>query len=283
MKKKILPLSIVGMFLLIGTAKTQVIHKKLSSPISIVAKDKSNSNKSNSPHVDIDADGKDDFYISYFNYPAFNVLNLNFNEVDTNDSRIEFIYDKDVPKSPIGSLYLKKMTADAEINGSEKDWTRDYPLLGDNYSAHLIGAGEVIIGYRLIKGSNNYKYGWLKLEITGSAEYVISVTEYAFQNTENTAIKAGSLHDITEVAQVEEKESHIRFYPNPCHDKLRFSTTNDIKPHNVNIIDVTGQIHLNALIHHKDEIDVSLLPSGLYFIQLEMDNGESQTQRLIID
>ena len=72
--------------------------------------------------------------------------------------------------------------------------------------------------------------------------------------------------------------SEIGFYPNPATDYLKFSNNSDLKA--IAIYNITGvKLFQTKLV--KSNLDISTLNSGIYFIKLTTNSGES-TQKLIV-
>ena len=76
-------------------------------------------------------------------------------------------------------------------------------------------------------------------------------------------------------------EDSIKLYPNPT--KTTFSV--NIKLNNVSIIDVSGKEikSFNGDFEKGHTFNVEGISEGLYLIQLENENGQSSTQKLIIN
>ncbi len=62
----------------------------------------------------------------------------------------------------------------------------------------------------------------------------------------------------------------IQLYPNPTVDALNFSL-NGLENTLVNVIDVNGKIVMTTRISSENNIDVSKLNSGVYFVQMEVE------------
>jgi len=63
----------------------------------------------------------------------------------------------------------------------------------------------------------------------------------------------------------------INLYPNPTIDIINFSLKG-LENTQVNIIDMNGRIVLKTIISSENNISVSSLKSGVYFVQLEVEN-----------
>jgi hypothetical protein len=62
----------------------------------------------------------------------------------------------------------------------------------------------------------------------------------------------------------------LNIFPNPTVDVLNFSLKG-IENTPVNIIDVNGKIVMNTKISSENNVDVSSLNNGVYFVQFEVE------------
>ena len=63
----------------------------------------------------------------------------------------------------------------------------------------------------------------------------------------------------------------VNLYPNPTTSVLNFSK-NNIVGNTVRVIDSNGKIVLNTTVSPDSNINVETLTSGVYFVQLEIEN-----------
>ena len=76
-------------------------------------------------------------------------------------------------------------------------------------------------------------------------------------------------------------EETLSVYPNPASDLLNINSNNQIL--NVKILNYTGQILADNKFNSKEVIiNTSVYKPGIYFIQIEIENGIS-TQKIIIE
>ena len=72
------------------------------------------------------------------------------------------------------------------------------------------------------------------------------------------------------------KSTDLLLYPNPVNDVLQvFGTV-----HRLRLLDMTGRVLLVQSEPLTNGLSITHLPSGLYFVELEVANG-LQTQKLI--
>ena len=66
----------------------------------------------------------------------------------------------------------------------------------------------------------------------------------------------------------------INIYPNPTTDLINFSLSG-LESTEVAVVDVTGKVVLSTAISSENNIDVSNLKSGVYFVQIEVDGRQA--------
>ncbi len=99
----------------------------------------------------------------------------------------------------------------------------------------------------------------------------ISVDNYSNQKLFISCVNI----DIKNGENIEELTSSLLLYPNPVKDKLYIETEDKIKE--VVIYDVYGRLqdHKTTRLQDKISIDVSNLHSGIYFVKIITDKGET--------
>lgn len=80
------------------------------------------------------------------------------------------------------------------------------------------------------------------------------------------------------MSNTEISKNNIVIYPNPVSDILQISSESSI--HNYKIMNIQGAV-LKEGNPIENTIDVSNLSSGLYFLQMKLENGDEQIQRVI--
>jgi len=76
--------------------------------------------------------------------------------------------------------------------------------------------------------------------------------------------------------------SNFNIYPNPASDFISIKPLNSIDANEISISDITGKVVLNVdSINNSDKIDVSQLPSGLYFVTIGSGSNIA-VQKLLI-
>ena len=125
-----------------------------------------------------------------------------------------------------------------------------------SYSAagEFIGANNYL-GFRKITATDTI-YGWFLLDMTNT----IKIKSFAY-----TAV-------FTEVSGENYTNKKIFLYPNPCSEKLFLKNISNTEIKKYSLLGLDGQeISLNQT--GKEEYDISKLSSGLYFLQLQTNEG----------
>ena len=63
---------------------------------------------------------------------------------------------------------------------------------------------------------------------------------------------------------------HLNVFPNPASDYLNISVTDDLELKEVSVYNTLGQ---RLMVSKQDQINVSTLPSGVYYLSIETDQG----------
>lgn len=80
-----------------------------------------------------------------------------------------------------------------------------------------------------------------------------------------------------------EKIDLIKIFPNPAQDKITISYPgNQLENVNVEIVSALGQVVYSSSITSNEQIDISNIANGLYFIHLEGNNLNVSPKKLII-
>jgi hypothetical protein len=133
------------------------------------------------------------------------------------------------------------------------------------YNFNLIQSKIYIIVY----GCSPSASGFISYPPNG----VVSVWPPVFCKTIDTNWEGG-----TSIGLMELKNNQLKIYPLPLtNEPLTVITLTDTK---IKLIDVMGREILATRFENKTEIDVSALPAGIYFIEMEMD-GKKQLKKIV--
>ncbi|MEL7120237.1 MAG: T9SS type A sorting domain-containing protein, partial [Bacteroidota bacterium] len=129
--------------------------------------------------------------------------------------------------------------------------------------------------YGYIKGNNLWIGGMTEGYMTGENLGSFDGFLTAVKTTDLTFIKPLVVSVNSKIS-----DSEIKLYPNPTSDMLRIDFgKNYTKLKRIEVFNAMGQ-SVKVITTIDDEIDVSSLSSGLYFVRLELENG-IQIKRLV--
>lgn len=83
----------------------------------------------------------------------------------------------------------------------------------------------------------------------------------------------------SEINTAEEYQTRYFIYPNPASSTIRVSTSGNEKPRSVVVSNPAGQVIRQE--RFAQELDVSELPPGVYFLRLLFDDGSSAVRRFV--
>jgi hypothetical protein len=81
--------------------------------------------------------------------------------------------------------------------------------------------------------------------------------------------------------QHEMKISNVYVYPNPASDRFSIITSSDAGIASVEIFNAAGEKVLAKAIVIDNAIDISFLNAGIYFVNVEFENGSTQIEKLV--
>ena len=90
----------------------------------------------------------------------------------------------------------------------------------------------------------------------------------------------GSRNVITGTPEIPDSGTEILVYPNPASEKVYFQSGN-IRIVSLKVVDLCGKM-LSSTSNPGSSLDVSLLPPGLYFIQIDGNDGNTITRKIVI-
>lgn len=150
-------------------------------------------------------------------------------------------------------------------------WWQSY----DSYIFHnpefttMAMSGYKYIGLRLFK-NGNYYYGWVQVKVFISSVGLIEIVNYAFEDIPNTKITAGQT--VSSPTNIEEfNNNEFTIYPNPVKDIVSISIASKTVINTINLYSVTGKL-IKEIQLPKNQIDLSNLKSGIYFIEVISEN-----------
>ncbi len=148
-----------------------------------------------------------------------------------------------------------------------------------NYGHMYLGSIETRSGYNynLIQSKLVVNVYGCSPSASGFMSYppngVVEVWPPVLCKTINTNWEGG-----TSIGLMELENSQLKIYPSPLtNEPLTVITLTDTK---IKLMDVMGRELQSKLFENKTEIDVSALPTGIYFLEIEM-NGKKQIKKII--
>lgn len=136
--------------------------------------------------LDLDSDSINDFAFEILNLQAFNNNQLP-SEFDSLAVRAHPFSGSILDNSTF--QYTDALSSDEEISLTA-NWTNSFVVLGTFMNAgQFNGKGEKYLGIRL-NGETDYKYGWIKIYVSEHND-TLRIIDYAYNNIEGSAIKAG--------------------------------------------------------------------------------------------
>jgi hypothetical protein len=92
-------------------------------------------------------------------------------------------------------------------------------------------------------------------------------------------IKAEPHGGINSVQEVQDLAAQIQTSPNPATTQVHI--TSPVKLESYTISNTSGTQLQSGVLENDNNIDISQLPQGLYFLQLQLENGQSVTKKLV--
>ncbi|WP_282136365.1 T9SS type A sorting domain-containing protein [Seonamhaeicola maritimus] len=158
----------------------------------------------------------------------------------------------------------------------------------DQVKFQFVDAGSVVQTY----GNKTLNIGsptTIDVDLSGKTEWTGNITEWrlVFSNTGAANVDAGLMkiskivfNNSSTLSVNDNDLVSFTMYPNPAKDVLYFKSIDRIK--SVNIYDVTGKSVIKSNEIVDDQMDVSILRSGIYIVTLESDKGDRGTRKLVI-
>ncbi len=164
----------------------------------------------------------------------------------------------------------------SEING----------LITFNLDTPLVVGKTFYIGFKTI-GLNSVNVGY-DLNTNHKDKMFYSQNGSAW-SVPSSGIKDGSLmlrpifrNRVFDVGMAEKspEKNDLKVYPNPTNGMLNIEILANERMESVQLIDMTGKLVLDAPF--KNQLDLSYLPKGIYFLRVQNKNGEQLTRKIIL-
>tara|TARA_B110000014_G_C20114512_1_gene588168 strand:+ start:1145 stop:2026 length:882 start_codon:yes stop_codon:yes gene_type:complete len=178
--------------------------------------------------------------------------------------------DTTIASVPVGSYIGSSdlFATDGSALGAIMDIS--IPLMGYSvtYPYGPFLAQEGFAGLKFQIGGNTH-YGWVRVEVTADGT-ILSVKDYAYDATPNTAIVAGETGSGPVGVESVEKNISIQNFNNQLMIELNDELTNCIAV----VTSITGQEVINQAINNTIEmIELNDLSKGIYVVSVNSDQG----------
>jgi hypothetical protein len=125
-------------------------------------------------------------------------------------------------------------------------------------------------------GSRGFSEGEITSSSTSLAFSPSGRPNMAYTDYANSYKATVMKYDSVFVGINEPQESNLWFYPNPATDKITVESPKEVKGTNLAIVNIEGQQIITCQITEpKTQIDISNLPSGVYFVRLTCERTVS--------
>ena len=152
-----------------------------------------------------------------------------------------------------------------------------------NY-AELLPYGNQYIALKQKVGGVFY-YGWMKLYVerhdASWHDPSVTITEMAYCTIPYYPLKFGQKSLTEDVAEIDDANCQYELYPNPVDDRLVLKLADEHKCENVAIYSIDGRI-IKSQDSDFENIDVSALTRGVYFVRIRLQEGSVFTEKIVI-
>ena len=170
-------------------------------------------------------------------------------------------------QNDILTFSFPEQTANAVINSTNK--TVDIQVANGTILTNLVASFTLSAGATAYIGETEQQSGVTENDFTNSVIYTIQA--------ENGETLTWTINVVVETSIQTTDNSQLSIYPNPTSGLLKIETAQTIKK--VTISDLSGRIIKTT---NRAEFDVSDLPNGQYFIQIETETGTT-THKILIN
>lgn len=134
---------------------------------------------------------------------------------------------------------------------------------------------------------NDYCYGWIRLGVrygydskSETCAYRYYFYDMAYCTIPNYPLMFGQ-KDFVDIEENEYATSDVSLFPNPVEDKLSLQLSGNVSCKNVEIYGIDGRM-LKSQNDDFENIDVSDLPTGLYIAKINLNDGNTFTEKVVV-
>ena len=120
-------------------------------------------------------------------------------------------------------------------------------------------------------------YGWIRFEFYGDK---IVINDMAYCTIPNYPLKFGQKSLTEDVAEIS-AANYYSLYPNPVDDRLVLKLADEHKCENVSVYSIDGRMLISQNTDFEN-IDVSALTRGVYFVRIRLQEGSVFTEKIVI-
>ena len=122
-------------------------------------------------------------------------------------------------------------------------------------------------------GPNEYKYGWMLIDFDGRDDMSLTIKELAYQNTKNTAIKAGEVSAVG-ISHHNFEQKGYRVFMDQNSNNLTVKNTQNTIPSKIQIYSITGKLVIDISNPRlSNEINTSSMGSGVFIVSISDETG----------
>ncbi len=130
-----------------------------------------------------------------------------------------------------------------------------------------------------IPDHNSFEDGYFSIVM----EMVYSITPdgSGYVLTTETALMGNAIFKSYPLSLSEIQKNKFQLYPNPAKDILYLNPTNPAENLNVKIFNFEGRLLTNLNLEKQTSLNVSNLESGMYFLNIEDENGNTEVMKFL--
>jgi len=162
--------------------------------------------------------------------------------------------------------FLMKFTNDGELLWRRRYKQSNYPL------------ASPIIKHIIEHENGDISMLGREASVDGFFMWMLRVNEHGCFGDENCDIP---MVLPTEDLQADEG-NEIKIYPNPASSYVNIVSTNDSKISHVVFYDIQGRLQSEVNEIDSNQVEITELDQGLYFIKIELESGDSVFKKLLI-